>query len=82
MHTFQGIAIDAGVSIDGDCTVTHRVSRDCIEIDFGQGGTGGLNLCLTENAAAKLADVITVALSDFRQHRDSTDRPDQQPSDR
>lgn len=81
MHTFQGIAIDAGASIDGDCAITHRVGQDCVEIDFGH-RTGGLNLCLTEDAAAKLANVITVALGDLHHRRDTTDRTDSAPNDR
>ena len=72
MHTCQGIAVDAGVSIDGDCTITQTVSQDCVEIEFGQ-SIGCLHLCMTESAAAKLADVITVALADFRQRNDAAD---------
>ena len=75
MHTFQGIAVDAGVSVDGDCTMTHMVTNECIEINFGQ-STGGLNLCLTEDATAKLANLIVVALEDFRQNRTTVDRSD------
>jgi len=68
VHHFQGIAVDAGVSIDGDCTMTHVVTNEGIDIDFGH-STGGLHLCLTENAAAKLADLVALALADFRQDR-------------
>lgn len=75
MHTFQGIAVDAGVSVDGDCNMTHMITNECIEIDFGQ-STGGLSLCLTEDATVKLADLIVVALEDFRQNRASADRSD------
>ena len=68
MFHFQGIAVDAGVSVDGDCTMTHSVHNEGVDIDFGQ-STGGLHLCLTENAAIKLADLLSTALADFRQHR-------------
>ena len=75
MHTFQGISVDAGVTIDGDCTITHTVSRDGIEVDFGH-RAGCLQLCMTEDAALKLVNVMTVALDDFRQHRATADHPD------
>jgi hypothetical protein len=68
MYHFQGIAVDAGVSVDGDCTMTHSVHNEGVDIDFGH-GTGSLHLCLTENATVKLTDLLTVALADFRQHR-------------
>ena len=68
MFHFQGIAVDAGVSVDGDCTMTHSVHNEGVDIDFGQ-SSGGLHLCLTENAAVKLSDLLTVALADFRQNR-------------
>lgn len=76
MHHFQGIAVDAGASVSGDCTVTHMVSVDSIEIDFGH-SAGSLHLCLSEDAAIKLVNVATIALEDFRQHRAIADRSDQ-----
>ena len=35
MNTFLGIAVDATASIDSDCDMTHAVSPNCVEIDFG-----------------------------------------------
>jgi hypothetical protein len=78
MHTFQGISVDAGVTVDGDCTITHTVCLDGIEFDFGH-RTGSLHLCMTEDAAIKLVHIATVALDDFRQHRATTDRSEAFP---
>jgi hypothetical protein len=75
IHTFQGISVDAGVTIDGDCTITHTTSLDSIEVDFGH-RTGSLQLCMTEDAAIKLVNVMTIALDDFRQHRATAERSD------
>lgn len=66
MHTFQGLAVDAGVSVDGDCAVTHVVSREGIEIDF-ESSFGALHLFMTEGAAIKLINVLAVAMEDFQQ---------------
>ncbi len=70
---FQGIAVDAGVCVDGDCAITHMVSGDAIEIDFGH-ATGSLHLCLSQDAAVKLVNVVTVAVADLQEHRATLDR--------
>ena len=75
MHNFQGISVDAGVTIDGDCTITHTASLDSIDVDFGH-RVGCLQLCMTEDAAIKLVNVVTVALDDFRQHRATAEHSD------
>jgi len=75
VHHFQGISVDAAVSVDGDCTITHGVNTDHIEIEFGH-SAGSLQLCLTENAAVKLVNAVTVAVEEFRQHRATLDRSD------
>ena len=67
--------MDAGVCVDGDCAIAHMVSGDAIEIDFGH-ATGSLHLCLSEDAAVKLVNVVTVAVADFQQHRATLDRSD------
>ncbi len=66
MHTFLGISVDAGASIDGDCDMTHTVTPNCVEIEFGH-STGCLHLGLTEAATTKLVNVATVALDEMRQ---------------
>lgn len=68
MYNIQGIAVDAGASIDDGCDITHVVYADTIELDFGH-STGGLHLSLTERAAENIMRVVAVALEDFRQHR-------------
>ncbi len=73
MHNFQGISVDAGASIDGDCTITHMVTLDSIEINFGH-SVGSLQLNMTEDAAIKLVNLMAVALDDFRQHRATAQR--------
>ncbi len=74
MPTFCGISVDAGVSIDGDCDMTHKVTTlDCVEIELGQ-SAASLQLCMTEDAAAKLVDVATSALDALRQRRATADR--------
>jgi hypothetical protein len=78
MRTFLGIAVDATVTVDGDCDLTHAVSRDCVEIDFGH-STGSLYLGLTETALVKLVNVATVALDEVRQLRSTTSHPEQAP---
>ena len=77
MHTNMGIAVDATVSISGDCDLTHAVSRDCVEIDLGH-STGSLHLGLTETALTKLVNVATVALDEVRELR-IADRHQGQP---
>jgi hypothetical protein len=76
MHTFLGIAVDATVSVDGDCDVTHAVSQNCVEIDLGH-SVGSLHLGFTEAALTKLVNVATVALDEVRELRLGTS-----PSDR
>ena len=76
MHTISGISVDAGVSIDGDCDMTHTVTLDCVEIEFGQ-RTGCLQLCMTEDAVTKLVNIANIALADLRQHRATTDNVNQ-----
>ncbi len=76
MHHFQGISVDAGVSITGDCAITHTVSLESIEIELGH-RVGSLQLCMTEDAAIKLMNIVTVALDDFRQHCATADNSDQ-----
>lgn len=68
MFNFQGISVDAGVSVDGSCDITHNVSHNGIEMDFGH-SAGSLHLTLTEDAATKLTHVVTAALADYRQSR-------------
>ncbi|HEY3753155.1 MAG TPA: hypothetical protein VGL80_28530 [Pseudonocardiaceae bacterium] len=68
MNTFLGIAVDATASIDSDCDMTHAVSPNCVEIDFGH-STGSLHLGMTEAAVAKLVNVATVALDELRELR-------------
>lgn len=80
MHTFLGIAVDATVSIDGDCDLTHAVSHNCVEIDLGH-SAGSLHLGFTEKALAKLINVATVALAEVRELRlgsNQLDRPREQ----
>lgn len=79
MNTFLGIAVDATVSVDGDCDVTHAVSRDCVEIDLGH-SVGSLHLGLTERALVKLVNVATVALEEMRQLRTGSSELDRSPS--
>jgi len=75
MPTYCGISVDAGVSIDGDCDMTHTVTtQDCVEIELGQ-SSGSLQLCMTEAAAAKLVNVATSALDTLRQRRAAADQP-------
>jgi hypothetical protein len=74
MHTFLGIAVDATVSISGDCDITHAVSRDCVEIDLGH-SVGSLHLGLTETALVKLVNVATVALDEVREIRIASSHP-------
>ncbi len=69
------------VAIGGDCAITHAVSRDCIEVDFGH-RAGCLQLCMTEDAAIKLVSIATVALDDFRQHRATADHSDRLTNER
>lgn len=80
MHHFQGISVDTGVSIDGDCSITHTVSADSIDITFGS-SSGSLLLTMTENAAVKLMDLMATALGDLRQRRATAEQPSQ-PDDR
>lgn len=68
MFHFQGLSVDAGISIDGSCTMTHSALHEGIEIDLGD-SSGGVHLCLTEDATVKLVDLMAIALADFRQHR-------------
>jgi hypothetical protein len=75
MNTFLGIAVDATVSVDGDCDVTHAVSYNCVEIDLGH-SVGSLHLGLTERALVKLVNVATVALDEVRQLRLASSNPD------
>ncbi len=77
MPTFCGISVDAGVTIDGDCDMKHTVTTDdCVEIELGQ-STGSLVLCMTEKAAANLADLTAGALAELhqRRHRSVVDGP-------
>lgn len=74
MPTFCGISVDAGVSIDGDCAMTHTVTTpECVEIELGQ-SAGSLSLCMTEEAVTKLVRVATTALDELRQRRISASR--------
>jgi hypothetical protein len=69
MPIYCGISVDAGVSIDGDCDITHTVTtQDCVEIELGQ-SSSSLQLCMTEQAVAKLVNVATGALDELRQRR-------------
>lgn len=77
MRTFLGIAVDATVTVDGDCDLTHAVSPNCVEIDLGH-SAGSLHLGFTEQALAKLINVATVALDEVRELRldaSQSDRP-------
>jgi len=75
MPTFCGISVDAGVSIDGDCDMTHTVTtQNCVEIELGQ-SAGSLQLCMTEDAATKLVNVVTSALDALRQRRVTAVQP-------
>ncbi len=75
MPTFCGISVDAGVSVDGDCEITHTVTtRDCVEIELGQ-SAGSLQLYMTEEAATKLVNVATDALDVLRRRRVAADQP-------
>lgn len=73
MYTFQGIAVNAGASIDGDCSIAHTVDNEGIEVNIGS-GTGGLNLNLSADAAVKLTEVVTLAVTDLRQRHTIPDR--------
>lgn len=75
MFTFQGMSVDVGVSVDGDCDIAHTVGRDYIEINFGR-TAGSLQLCMTEESVAKLANIATVALDDFRRRRAEAEQSD------
>lgn len=81
MRTFQAITVDAGVSIDGDCAITHVASDEAIEVSIGP-STGGLNLCLSVDAASRLVDVMTMAVADLRQCRATPDRVELAREDR
>ena len=72
MHTFQGIAVNAGASIGTDCQIAHTLDNDGIEINMGS-GPGGLSLCLSGDAAVRLVDVMTAAVADLRQRRTTSE---------
>ena len=74
MHHFQGISVDTGVSIDGDCSIAHAVNADSIDITFGS-SSGSLLLTMTENAAVKLMDLVATALGDLQQRRATAEQP-------
>lgn len=57
--------MDAGVCLEGDCEITHKVIAGRIEIEFGH-AAGSLTLCLSEDAAVNLMNVVTAATEEFQ----------------
>ncbi len=73
MNTFQGIAMDAWIDVDGDCPMVGEVVGREAQIELGH-STGSLHLVLTERGLGNLADVLATALAELRS-------PDQRPPD-
>ena len=68
MDRSERVSVDVVVCIDGDCAINYMVAGDRIEIEFGR-ASGSLTLCLPEDTAIKLIDIVSLAIEDFRQQR-------------
>jgi hypothetical protein len=73
MNTFQGIAMDAWIDVDGDCPMSGEVVGSQAQIELGH-STGSLHLVLTERGLGNLVDVLTTALTKLRS-------PDRRPTE-
>ena len=65
MFTNQGIAVNAWVTVDGDCSLSCDVIGDQAQFEFGT-STGSLNLIASETGLARLATVANDALTRLR----------------
>jgi hypothetical protein len=65
MNTFQGIAMDTWVDIDGSCPIDVEVVGQQAQFQLGH-ATGSLHLVLNEKGLGKLTDALAAALAKLR----------------
>jgi hypothetical protein len=66
MDTFQGIALDVWVSIDGDCSMTSEVAKSEVQLEVGH-NKGSLHLVVSEEGLARLVEMAGAALREVRE---------------
>jgi hypothetical protein len=65
VNTLRGIALDAWVTIDGDCPMTSEVSKSEVQLELGH-GIGSLHLVLGEDGLTRLLEIANEALAEMR----------------
>jgi hypothetical protein len=73
MFTYEGIAVNAWVSLDSSCSVEPEVSGDELHVEFGS-RSGSLRLVITQEMVDRLAVVFADAKARFQELDEEADR--------